>query len=222
LVFEFLKLEYYTHYKVYKKAEKYFDEVNDAVSTLLTNYSLYTYPSQFLFTKVNRHMRSDTEHLMYEENDGLFQDFEIDTNDLPKYISYVTYRALSCYYANKYDEASKWINNLLNDLSLKRFPQAQLEVKLLLALQYCLLNDYELFSQLLNSIQRQIRILGKDNCERMLLFTKILKTSLYDSKNGKAAKIRSLVEKLAKTHEKGFSITNYIKMDEGFINRLTS
>jgi hypothetical protein len=159
---------------------------------------------------------------MYEENDGLFQDFEIDTNDLPKYISYVTYRALSCYYANKYDEASKWINNLLNDLSLKRFPQAQLEVKLLLALQYCLLNDYELFSQLLNSIQRQIRILGKDNCERMLLFTKILKTSLYDSKNGKAAKIRSLVEKLAKTHEKGFSITNYIKMDEGFINRLTS
>jgi hypothetical protein len=222
LVFEFLKLEYYTHYKVYKKAEKYFDEVNDAVSTLLTNYSLYTYPSQFLFTKVNRHIRTDTEHLMYEENDGLFQDFEIDTNDLPKYISYVTYRALSCYYANKYDEASKWINNLLNDLSLKRFPQAQLEVKLLLALQYCLLNDYELFSQLLNSIQRQIRILGKDNCERMLLFTKILKTSLYDSKNGKAAKIRSLVEKLAKTHEKGFSITNYIKMDEGFINRLTT
>jgi hypothetical protein len=66
---------------------------------------------------------------MYEENDGLFQDFEIDTNDLPKYISYVTYRALSCYYANKYDEASKWINNLLNDLSLKRFPQAQLRSK---------------------------------------------------------------------------------------------
>src|SRR4028118_1509334 len=99
LVFEFLKLEYYTHYKVYKKAEKYFDEVNDAISTLLTNYSLYTYPSQFLFTKVNRHIRMDAEHLMYEENEGLFQDFEVDTHDLPKYISYVTYRALSCYYA---------------------------------------------------------------------------------------------------------------------------
>lgn len=222
LVFEFLKLEYYTHYKVYKKAEKYFDEVNDAISTLLTNYSLYTYPSQFLFTKVNRHIRMDAEHLMYEENEGLFQDFEVDTHDLPKYISYVTYRALSCYYANKYDEASKWINNLLNDLSLKKYPQAQLEVKLLLALQYCLLNDYELFSQLLNSIQRQIRILGKDNCERMLVFTKILKTSLYDSKNGKAAKIRALVDKLNRTEQDGFSISNYIKMDESFIARLTT
>jgi hypothetical protein len=221
LVFEFLKLEYYTHYKVYKKAEKYFDEVNDAVSTLLTNYSLYTYPPQFLFTKVYRHMRMDTEHQMYEENEGLFQDFEIDTNDTPKYISYVIYRALSCFYAGKYEEAARWINNLLNDLSLKKFPQAQLEIKLLLALQYCLINDYELFSQLLNSIQRQIRILGKESCERMLLFTKILKTSLYDSKNGKAAKIRSLVEKLNRTDQAGFSISRYIKMDENFINKLS-
>lgn len=223
LVFEFLKLEYYTHYKVYKKAEKYFDEVNDAVSTLLTNYSLYTYPSQFLFTKVNRHIRMDNELQMYEENDGLFQDFEIDTNDLPKYISYVVYRALSCFYAGKYEEAARWINNLLNDLSLKKYPQAQLEIKLLLALQYCLINDYELFSQLLNSIQRQIRILGKENCERMLLFTKILKTSLYDSKNGKAAKIKSLVDKLNRLKEDtSFSISKFIKMDENFINKLSA
>lgn len=222
LVFEFLKLEYYTHYKVYKKAEKYYDEVNDAISTLLTNYSLYTYPAQVLFTKVNRHIRTDTEHLMYEENDGLFQDFEIDTQDLPKYISYVIYRALSCYYAGKYDEASRWINNLLNDLSMKKYPQAQLEVKLLLALQYCLLNDFELFSQLLNSIQRQIRLLGKDNCDRMLIFTKIMKTSLYDNKNGKISKIRNLVEKLSRTEQQGFSISNYIKMDEGFVSRLAA
>jgi hypothetical protein len=222
LVFEFLKLEYYTHYKVYKKAEKYFDEVNDAASTLLTNYSLYTYPSQLLFTKVQRHMRMDAEHQMYEENEVLFADYEADTHDLPKYMSYITYRALSCFYAKKYDEASRWINNLLNEMSLKKFPQAQLEVKLLLALQYCLLNDYELFSQLLNSIQRQIRLLGKENCDRMLIFTKILKTSLYDSKNGKAAKIRSLIDRLNKTEQKSFSITSLIKMDENFVNRLSS
>lgn len=38
LVFEFLKLEYYNHYKVYRQAEKYFEEVNDAASNLLVNY----------------------------------------------------------------------------------------------------------------------------------------------------------------------------------------
>ncbi|MDJ1473101.1 hypothetical protein QNI19_03595 [Cytophagaceae bacterium DM2B3-1] len=222
LVFEFLKLEYYTHYKVYKKAEKYFDEVNDAASTLLTNYSLYTYPAQFLFTKVQRHIRLDTEQTMYEENEGLFQDYEADAYDLPKYTGYVVYRAVCCYYSKKYDEAARWVNNLLNEMSLKKYPIAHLEVKLLLALQYCLLNDYELFSQLLNSIQRQIRIMGKDECEHMLIFTKIMKTSLYDSKNGKAAKIRGLIDKLQKINVKGFTVITLIKMDESFVARLSS
>ncbi len=222
LVFEFLKLEYYTHYKVYKKAEKYFDEVNDAASTLLTNYSLYTFPAQFLVTKVQRHIRMDTEQLMYEENEGLFQDYEADAYDLPKYTVYVIYRAVGCYYAKKHDEAARWLNNLLNEMSLKKYPLAHLEVKLLLALQYCLLSDFELFSQLLNSIQRQIRIMGKDECEHMLIFTKIMKTSLYDSKNGKAAKIRTLIDKLQKTPIKGFTVVHLVKMDENFVTRLSS
>lgn len=222
LVFEFLKMEYYNHYKVYKKAEKYFDEVNDAASSLLTNYSLYTYPSQFLLTKVSRHNRMETEAGMYDENETLFHDFETDASDLPKYVTYITYRALCCFYVKKYDEASKWVNNLLNEMSLKKYPYAQLEIKLLLALQYCMMNDFELFSQLLNSIQRQIRLLGKENCERAILFTKILKTAIYDSKNDKMDKIKPLIDKLNKTHEPGFSISKYIKMDQHFVLSLAN
>jgi len=222
LVFEFLKMEYYNHYKVYKKAEKYFDEVNDAASSLLTNYSLYTYPSQFLLTKVSRHNRMETEANMYEENETLFHDFETDASDLPKYVTYITYRALCCFYVKKYDEAAKWVNNLLNEMSLKKYPYAQLEVKLLLALQYCMLNDFELFSQLLNSIQRQIRLLGKENCERAIIFTKILKTAIYDSKNDKMDKIKPLIDKLNKTPETGFSISKYIKMDQHFVLSLAN
>jgi hypothetical protein len=222
LVFEFLKMEYYNHYKVYKKAEKYFDEVNDAASSLLTNYSLYTYPSQFLLTKVSRHNRMETEASMYEENETLFHDFETDASDLPKYVTYITYRALCCFYIKKYDEAAKWVNNLLNEMSLKKYPYAQLEVKLLLALQYCMLNDFELFSQLLNSIQRQIRLLGKENCERAIIFTKILKTAIYDSKNDKMDKIKPLIDKLNKTYEPGFSISKYIKMDQHFVLSLAN
>jgi hypothetical protein len=222
LVFEFLKMEYYNHYKVYKKAEKYFDEVNDAASSLLTNYSLYTYPSQFLLTKVSRHNRMESEANMYEENETLFHDFETDASDLPKYVTYITYRALCCFYVKKYDEAAKWVNNLLNEMSLKKYPYAQLEVKLLLALQYCMLNDFELFSQLLNSIQRQIRLLGKENCERAIIFTKILKTAIYDSKNDKMDKIKPLIDKLNKTPETGFSISKYIKMDQHFVLSLAN
>ncbi|MBC7921400.1 MAG: hypothetical protein H7Z75_09970 [Ferruginibacter sp.] len=222
LVFEFLKMEYYNHYRVFKKAEKYFDEVNDAASSLLTNYSLYTYPAQFLLTKVSRHNRLEGEHTMYDENETLFHDFETDASDLPKYVTYITYRALCCFYVKKYDEAARWVNNLLNEMSLKKYPYAQLEVKLLLALQYCMINDFELFSQLLNSIQRQIRLLGKENCDRAILFTKILKTAIYDSKNDKMDKLKPLIDRLNRTPENGFSISKYIKMDQHFIVSLAN
>ena len=222
LVFEFLKLEYYNHYKVYRKAEKYYEEVNDAAGNLLTSYTLYTYPAQFLITKMQRHIRTNSTHEIYEENDGLFHDYEVDKLDVPTYVIYAMYRALSCYYVGKYDESAKWINNLLNDVSLKKLPHMQLEIKILLALQYCLLNDFDLFNQLINSIQRQIRLLGKDNVEHILLLSKILKTSISDIKKNKTEKIRSMVSKIQAVDTDYFSPTTMLRLDEDFVHRLAS
>jgi len=223
LVFEFLRLEYYTHYKVYRKAEKYFEEVNEKASPLLSNYSLYTYTPQFLQTKLKRYIRLKCEHDLYEENESLFQDFECDQEDLPLYINYVMYRALSCYYAGKFDEARHWVNDLLNEVSLKKYPYAMLEIKAILALQYCCLKDFDLFNQLVNSIQRQIRILGKENCDDIVIFIKILKTSISDAKKDKANKIRNMVSKReAFENNRMFSPTNYIVMDDRFIELLSN
>ena len=222
LVFEFLKFEYYTHYKVFRKAERFYEEVNDAASNLLTNYTLYTYPAQFLVTKMERHIRIGNVRKVYEENDGIFHDFEVDKQDIPTYVTYTMYRAISCYYVEKYDEASKWINNLLNEVSLKKYPFMQLEIKIVLALQYCLMNDYDLFNQLINSIQRQIRLLGKENCEHILFLSKIMKVSISDIKRNKVDKIRALIEKTESVKTEHFSPTALIRLDEDFISRLST
>jgi hypothetical protein len=220
LVYELLRLEYYNHYKVYRKAEDYYEEVNDAVDTLLTNYSLHSYPAQYLVSKIERAQRMGNEETLYEENKMLFHDYEGDIEDVPKYVTYVMYRALACYYAGEYNESARWINNLLNELSLKKYPYAQLEVKAVLALQYCLMNDYDLFNQLTNSIQRQIRLLGKENCESIVIFTKILKISVSDVKRDKYNKIKTLAERFSRFEMKHFAPTMLIKMDEAFINKL--
>jgi tetratricopeptide (TPR) repeat protein len=221
LLFEFLKLEYYTYYKVYRKAEKYFEEVNEETAILLANYSLYTYPAQFLLTKLDRSIRVNAEGQLNEENRELFEDFEADVNDIPKYITYISYRALSSYYADKYDEASRWLNKLLNELSLKKYPQAHLEIKLLLTLQYCLMKDYDLFNQSINSIQRQIRLMGDDISEHVILFTKILKTAANDTKKNKEVKLKSLTSKLKSINSMHFSPIMHVKLDEKFIERLS-
>lgn len=220
LVYELLILEYYNHYKVYRKSEDYYDGVNDAVSTLLTNYSFHTYPAQFLISKIERAQRQNNEDTLYEENEMLFHDFECDTDDVPKYVTYVVYRALSCYYAGHYNEAARWINNLLNENSLKKYPYAQLEVKAILALQYCLMDDYDLFNQLSNSIQRQLRLLGKENCDSIVIFSKILKISVSDVKRDKFNKIQALAAKFSRFEMKNFSPTMLVKMDESFISKM--
>jgi hypothetical protein len=84
IVFEYLKLEYYDHYKVYRKAENFFEEVNDSCSDLA--FKLYTlYISCAVSNDKNpAAYRMGSVEEMYEENEGLFHDYEPDKNDLPK------------------------------------------------------------------------------------------------------------------------------------------
>jgi hypothetical protein len=221
LVFEFLKLEYYNHYKVYRQAEKYYEEVNDACANLMVNYSTFTFPSQFLISKLERHLRTGTEVELYSENESIFLDYEVDMMDIPKHIIYIVYRAISSYYVGKFDESAKLINGLLNDVSLKKYPYAQLEIKTLLALQYTLLRDFELFNQLSNSIQRQIRLFGKESCENIQLFLKILKIATSEAKKEKAKKITAVIPRLNSLTVNYFAPTKLIKLDDKFVGLLT-
>jgi hypothetical protein len=221
LVFEFLKLEYYNHYKVYRQAEKYYEEVNDACANLMVNYSTFTFPAQFLISKLERHLRTGTELELYAENESIFLDYEVDMMDIPKHIIYIVYRAISSYYVGKFDESAKLINGLLNDVSLKKYPYAQLEIKTLLALQYTLMRDFELFNQLSNSIQRQIRLFGKESCENIQLFLKILKIATSEAKKEKAKKITAVIPRLNTITVNYFAPTKLIKLDDRFVGLLT-
>ena len=222
LVFEFLRLEYYNHYKVYRQAEKYYEEVNDAVATLLVNYPQYVFSGRFLISKLDRHLRNNTEKTLYAENESLLTDIEPDVLDVPKHVIYVCYRAICCYYVGKFDEAAKLINGMLNEVSLKKYPFVQMEVKALLALQYCMLRDFELFTQLTNSILRQIRMFGKDECENILLFLKMLRVASSESKKEKEKKIAAIIPKFREVKVNYFSPTAFIKMDEAFIETLAA
>ena len=214
LLFEFLRLEYYNYYKVYRKAEKYYEDVNESIAELMTNYSWYTYPSQFLHTKIERCIRAGEQSYMKLENEMLFADYEPDEDDMPKYIEYSTYRALCCHYADNYEEAARWLNALLNNINLKKYPYAQLEIKSVLALEYAIMKEYDLFNQLISSIQRQVRLMGKENCEHVINFVKILKTAVNDTKRNKHHKIRSIFNKMKDSERTNFSPTKYILFDE--------
>ncbi len=219
-VFEFLKYEYYEHYHLHSPAEKHYNEVNDYASVLLTNYGFYTFSPRFLFSKIERNQRLGTLPELYEENKALFVDYENDLHDVGRYLIYLSYRAICCMFVDKFDEAAKWLNNLLNELSLKKYPEAQVEAKLLLGLQYCLMRDEELFNQLINSVQRQVRILGKDDCEHITIFIKIMKSSLSDKGKSRHGKITMLMEKLKAKDMRGSSVLKLLRLDDKLVAQL--
>ncbi|MBM3177629.1 MAG: hypothetical protein FJZ78_06435 [Bacteroidetes bacterium] len=221
LVFEFLKLEYYNHYRVFKQAEKYYEEINEAATNLLMNYGYFTFPPQFLISKLSRSLRLGVEMELYAENENLFRDIELDGGDLVTTAVFDIYRALSNYYVGKYDESAKIINQLLNSSGLKNYPFVLMEIKALLALQYCMQNDFDLFNQLSSSIQRQIRLLGKDACENIVLFLKMLKYAASDSARDKAVRIKALAERIGNLPlSTYFSPTSFIRMDDAFVKKL--
>ena len=88
--------------------------------------------------------------------------------------------------------------------------------------QYCLQNDYDLFNQLINSVQRQVRILGKDSCEHILQLAKILKISISEIKKNKPEKIQAIIDKFPQTNVTYFAPTLLIQRDSEFVNKLCS
>lgn len=220
-VFDFLRLIYYNHYKVFKKAEKYFEDVNEDSPILLSNYSLYTYPALFLELKLDRHLRLQTEESLYDENKLLYEDFEVDSNDVPKYMSYMCYRALCCFYAHHYSEAERIMFNLLNEVNLKKYPQAMVEAKMLQALQYCFKGDMELFNQCINSIQRTVRMMDGES-EHVSLFIKLMKTALSEGKAGKEQKLKVIIDRLKHIEVTRFSPIMHIRFDDSLVQRFVN
>ena len=62
---------------------------------------------------------------------------------------------------------------------------------------------------------------GKDSCENIMLFLKILKIATSEAKKEKAKKISGLIPRLNATTVGYFAPTRLIKLDDKFVKLLT-
>ena len=222
LVLDFLKMLYYGQKKQIRRTEKYYNDVNEYAAQFLMNYSFYTFPGMFLLTKMEYNLREESSTEVMENFKNQFSDFELDANDLPKWILFNFYRTFCYFNAEKYEACAKSINNLLAEVSMKRYQDTNLEIKTFLALQYCLMDDFDLFNQLMNSIARQIRMMGKKRLEHIVLITKIMKVSLSAGANRqKAAKIKMFSARINMDKVKYFSPFKYINFRDELLNKLS-
>lgn len=222
LLFDYLRLCYYTQYGIYDKAEECYKKIEKEVPHLLSNYNFYTFPSHVLTIMFQRRRWSGGSQSLVDRNDSLFAYYEPEKSNVSLALCFVVHKALCFYEEQEYRQAAFVINGFLNEVNMKEFPRAALELKCLLALQYAVLDEYDLFMQIVNSIQRHVRLLGKDRVEHLAIFVKILKTAMGEQKNNKEEKVLKLLEKFSYGSQLCFSPLSLIKVDDAFVKLLCS
>jgi hypothetical protein len=205
----------------YAEKQKYFDEVNKKLNSfLLYNHCCFT--THFLISKMERAIENNEQEKLYEENTDFLPNYEPDKADVPNYINWSKYSAVSAFYAKKYQEAVQILNGLVNDISFKNFPHSEIEIKLLLALNYSMINKYDPATSLLRSVTRKIREINDEmGYENALVFYKILSLQMSSSARQVDQKIGQLFAKFELLNQKSNRMLEYIKIDEGFIIALS-
>jgi len=221
LAYNFLAFEYYHQLKLYKKEAKYFDVVNENLqSFLLFNHCAYT--SRFLVSKMERYIMNDMEKSLYEENAALQDNYEPEKHDIPNYINYMKYLSVSAFYAKKYQEAVGLLSRLVNDVSFKNHPHAEIEIKLLLALFYSMINKYDPANSLMRSVARKVREsedeIGYENAG---IFNKILSLQMSSSAKDVEQKIKQQFQRFEMLNNGSNRMLEFLKFDDAFIKHLS-
>ena len=216
----YLRLCYYTQYGIYDKAEECYVRIEKSIPLLLCNYHFYTFPAHVLTVIFQRKLWSGNSERLIDKNKWLFAHYEAEKDDKSTALCFAAYKALCFYVEKEYRQAAVTINQFFNENNAKEFPHATLELKCLLALQYAILDEYDLFAQISGSIQRSFRLLGKSKVEHLVTFLKGLKMAVGAQKKGSKEKIEALLERFSQENNLSFCPLALIKMDDSFIEEL--
>ncbi len=157
LVFNFLRFTYYEQQNVGNKARMFFDILDNKIDKLVGSFHFHVGTSLFLERKISYHLRTNTLEQLLSDAEGWVNTVQVEPENLTSYVNFHMFVAKAYFLNAKYNECRKVLFHLDNSVNLRRSVHLNLEVKMLLAVCYSKLRDYELADQLILSLQRQLR-----------------------------------------------------------------
>ncbi|MDQ3192636.1 MAG: hypothetical protein M3Q58_13670 [Bacteroidota bacterium] len=218
----FLAFEYYMQLKQYKKAQQYYEQLNDNIASFLL-YNHCTVPSKILLSSLEFYNNTDNKNGFLEESIILKEKYNPDISDHAGFIMYNQYQAACAFYQGKYTECNTVLNNVLNTISFKNYPHAEIETKLLLSLGYLIENKFDQAESVIRSVSRKVKEMNElGEYENAEIFLKVLKI-ICANKNSSSApdKIKKLVFRFNQFNMVQLPLFKYIKTDEDFVQILT-
>lgn len=220
LTYHFLAFEYFRKNGHQRLKEEHFKILDQELSTFLL-YNHCSYPTLFLFRKLERAFELNLEHKLYEEMTVLLKSFEPDRDDKPNYYNFMVYRAATSFYASRYQEAAGVLVRMMNDVSFKNSSRAELEARLFLTLCYVMADDTDLAQSHLRSIARKLReIEDEGDFSNARQFYKLLLGFAGTREMKHKEKILKLVNKFDEENKREDPILQFIKTGDHLYRQL--
>jgi hypothetical protein len=219
---DYLYFEYYQRTGNAVRADHYYKIINSNAPEVAFKPVFSFYVTQFLRSKVDRFLNNGNIQELTDINADLESSFETDINEPFPCVSLRNFLAIGKFYENDYSGAAKLLNNLRNEISMKRYLFTDVEHKLFQAMQYCFMGEDGLCSQLLQSVKRQIPedepVFNSANT-----FIKLLKAAIKPEEFRKKVKrLNEIYENFKSQNTGNNSILWFVKMDDAMIRKMAN
>lgn len=219
---DYLYFEYYQRTGNQVRADHYYKLTNQGVPDVSFKPVFSFYVTEYLNSKVERYMVNSNVEELVDINAELEANFDTNINEPYPFIAFRRFLSICKFYQGDFSGSAKMINNMRNELSMKRFIYSDVESKLFQALQYCYMGEDGLCSQLLQSVKRQIADDDK-RYEPAHAFIKLLKAAIKPEEfRKKVKKLNELYEQFRGMQSGTDSILWFVKLDETMIRRLAN
>lgn len=216
-----LYVEYYSMVGNLARSRHYYTSANEQIPNIAQQHIQAFHVIQFLEAKVRLYkLTSDLSFL----TDGLSQleeNLEIDADEFYHYVAYQRYLAIVAYYQGNYQSAARIINKLRNSVNTKSVPILDIELKLFQGLNYVLLGEFDLSTQLCNSIGRTLKDPNEET-ERVKAAVKFLKYAMREfDRSKKLKKLESLWQTATEKPEDGKALFQFLKLEPQVMDKLS-
>jgi len=219
---DFFHFEYYQLTGNQVRADFYYNKSLERFDELCSKHMMSFHVVTFLESRISKFLNDGNLESLTAFTETATNHLEVDQAETWQYVTYRKFVATTKFYQRDYQGAAKTMNDLRNNLSLKNYLATDVECKLFQALQYCIMGEDGLCTQILSSLKRQIR----DHDERytsIRTFIKLLKSAMKPADyRKKIKKINELWNEFEKENTGSHAILKNIKLDEITIRKMTN
>ncbi len=220
LLFHYLSYRYYTKYGIQKKEDEYFQKVYSELVKFLNGYGFYAIPTRFLTGIVKKALRDGNPDQLLSIGENLERQFDIGPEDVINYYNFKIFLALSAFYNDDYDRAHEHLNDIRNNVSLKNYPHADMELRLFLALNYIMSGEAEMSNSLLKSINRKLKSIDYHDYENLKILRKIIQNGSKMPSRERLQKTQQLAHEYERINKGTYQLLEGLELNDELIKKM--